>query len=391
MMERRFEIKKKDILFVLLFLSFFQPRGWQNIPALSGIFFYYSIIVSIFLVFFVKWKIIKDPFLVSIWIYYAVYMIASIVNGENVKYVFVKVIYILIFFSFFDYSLNKDFFYIIKIMACISKGYIIINFVSALIFPSGFGERIMDSDIRGYYFLGERNSILYALIPMIAIIIVNEYSKKDTLNAKAIFYYILVLLSVIISGSSTGIFVTIALGIMFLYVLYGGSFNFKILLVIYAILWIFIVLFQYTNIVAEYVAPLFGKTGSRAITFSQRTTLWYSALELVKQKPLLGYGGWLENHIVFFKNVNLYSAHNAILQLLLDAGICGLVSIIGCCWTNLFFLKKMSFSRKRQIIISAIFCYLVYLLMEACEFRYFLMFMMLLKLLPEEKEQVFTE
>lgn len=373
-------------------MPLFQPRGWQNIPSLSSFFYYYSVVSGLMLcIYFLIHhnRIVKDINVLLLVTYYSSYLIATALkNPEDLWYVITKVIFLITIFIFLLYYFKDNYQKCINIMAAISKLYLLINFAVTIIYPEGFGERIIDSDVRGYYFLGERNSILYAMIPMLAIVLYQNYQKDQRFKKISIFYFLISLIAMLISGSSTGIFVLIIMAIMLFYVHIHRRFSLKLLTILYVFFWISLVILQNTNIIATWIAPFFGKTGSRALTFSQRTTLWISALELIRKSPILGYGGWLRNYIQFFTNVSLYSAHNAILQLILDIGIFGLITFLVLLYFNIstIRIKKIDFSG--QIIVISIFCYLIYFMMEAAEFRYVILLLFLLKYKPESSNYI---
>ena len=73
----------------------------------------------------------------------------------------------------------------------------------------------------------------------------------------------------------------------------------------------------------------------RDITLSGRTDIWQGVLEMVKEKPALGYGffaAWRSDQVAYvLERVWIWtpSAHNSYLQCLVDLGIVGLVLFLG--------------------------------------------------------------
>lgn len=81
----------------------------------------------------------------------------------------------------------------------------------------------------------------------------------------------------------------------------------------------------------EFLVDILG----RDVTFSGRTDIWRGVLEMVKEKPLLGYGffgAWRSEQLVYVLEQTFAwtpSAHNSYFQCLVDLGIIGLVLFVG--------------------------------------------------------------
>ena len=86
-----------------------------------------------------------------------------------------------------------------------------------------------------------------------------------------------------------------------------------------------------TVVSIEFVVEILG----RDISLSGRTDIWQGVLEMVKEKPMLGYGffaAWRSDQLVYVLERTFIwtpSAHNSYIQCLVDLGIVGLVLFLG--------------------------------------------------------------
>ena len=87
-----------------------------------------------------------------------------------------------------------------------------------------------------------------------------------------------------------------------------------------------------------------GESVETLSTLNSRTELWEQAFEMVKARPLTGYG-LTASRGVFFETVGLGGAHNAFVNVLTDAGVFGLLWFLGLLVVlaaSLWRLKKRS-------------------------------------------------
>ena len=91
----------------------------------------------------------------------------------------------------------------------------------------------------------------------------------------------------------------------------------------------------FSTIVAVVFVEIVLEILGRDISLSGRTDIWQGVLEMVKEKPALGYGffaAWRSDQVVYVLERTITwtpSAHNSYIECLVDLGIIGLVLFLG--------------------------------------------------------------
>jgi len=75
-----------------------------------------------------------------------------------------------------------------------------------------------------------------------------------------------------------------------------------------------------------------GESSESLRTLSARTELWEEAFRLFWERPLFGYG-LTASRGLFFETVGLGGAHNALVNVMVDAGVVGVVVFVAILWT----------------------------------------------------------
>lgn len=199
---------------------------------------------------------------------------------------------------------------------------ILINFVVLLLFPDGIATD--DYYHNTYNFLGIDNSLAgLVMVPLMAISCIYSAFKKKKLTFSAILMLAMISATVLITWSATGV---VAWFVMITYILfvYQGwftkYFNSYALFATFVALQIMIVFLR----VQEYFAFIIEDILGKSITLTGRTEIWDLTYPIILQSPIIGHGVYEGHGLVYWHNSYMYS-HNAMLEILIQGGIIGLV------------------------------------------------------------------
>lgn len=178
-------------------------------------------------------------------------------------------------------------------------------------------------EIHAYYFLGLPNSFMIFVMPACAVALLNYYMGMN--KKRALCLIAAGVLSILVTWTATGV---VGIGVMAL--LFLLSFRGRPRPQLLAVTWgvslavdLAITVFQVTDNVKA-LQRLIMRVLHKSPTFSGRAAIWKKAVQLISEKPLLGYG--FERKIAVTSSADeLYShAHNAYLQYWYIAGIVGI-------------------------------------------------------------------
>lgn len=251
---------------------------------------------------------------------------------------------------------------------------IVINSIQTIV---NGGARTVTGDYACIF--GDKNWYLYKILPGLFLII--SYSMrygKPILSIKLNIIWMLALASVIIAQSGAG---TLVLGIGGLYILLIPSIkrvkqssridNYIVYSVLTVVLFFMIVVWHAADIFAPIIVGLLGKD----LTFTTRTRIWARAIELIRQKPLIGYGALDgENFSALFYNVPEFTTtHNQYLGELFKGGVPLLL-----CFLLLIYLalKHIQFSDNidgKKAMTFGVFGLLLWWMMESITSMYLIL------------------
>ena len=202
---------------------------------------------------------------------------------------------------------------LLKILTYIYITFILINNILVIIFPEGF--YVANAYHHGHL-LGDDNSIIYVALP--GMIIASLYSIiKYGKISKFTWFNIIFCELIFIKLWAASAIISFA---VFIFLVFLGNKNIKLSpmkLFIALISFCLIIFIGFnTPVLVNFITNYLHKD----ISFSGRTYLWKYGFDLIKQKPIFGYGGYfVEGRSVLHRR--LYPVHTTYLQLLIDGGI----------------------------------------------------------------------
>lgn len=364
----KIKIQSKRVLIgIILLLPLFKPAGIECIPIINMAFKMMKMISIIILTVYVMSKLLKVKIekkilkaIISLGVFWVIYGLNSINNGTLDGSLLGNIcISILLMGAVYYVSRTSYYQYYVKALDIIFSCWIIINIVSLFLVRDGYTPFGLTGEEYNY-FLGLDNYSAFAVVPMLGILYFFDFNIYRKIRMKEKILYIGSLLSYLYVKSATAVF---AFGILGLFLILQRYWNVlcRVITVrrvaaFLVILFILIYIFDFQNIFYSFLtSSVLGKGEEYyGITLNSRTIIWEYAMNLIKKKPLLGYGALSEQEI---HNYALYGAdhcHNIFIEILFRTGI------VGC-----FFYFYYLFKPFKSIVMKK----------ENKEFQILLMFM----------------
>lgn len=232
------------------------------------------------------------------------------------------------------------------------------------------------SDVGYLCIFGNKNWYLYRILPAIFLLIAYfaKY-RKNMYSAKLGAVIALSLASVLIAGSGAG---SLVLGLWGIYMLILPIIkkieqneifdNYFIYSIIIVFVFFTIVVWNAAEIFAPIIVGILGKD----LTFTTRTKIWSRAIELVTQKPLLGYGALPSDEIVkiFFGIPDFVTTHNQYLGEMFRGGLFLLGLFILMVWMAFNRIRYAENLDIKKAMTFGVFCLLLWWMMESITSMY---------------------
>lgn len=365
--------KKKLYFFLLIFSSFTPPIFEISFPFLETLINYIRILsfVIIVIMYTVKRKkISKITFLFaisSLW-----YLFSTAINGGNLYNAIVtsvmQISVSMIVIYFIDDPLT-----IIDVFMIIFEILIYSNFYSLIrYYPNGY-LHYNGSTGQKWYFLGMNNNFIKFFLPAIMISLIRLElvgNKYRSFILIAICY-----ISIFIERSATSI---VGLTIMMLYYFLAPhikkyiNIDIKNLFIYGIVLNILLTIFNISE-KSNIIRFIFSSILNKNSTLTGRTRIWQRAKDMIKEKPIIGYGSnsyvrLIRSNENRWVNLNAGHAHNHWLQLLIEGGIIYLIIYI---WMLLEINSKFleATEKGKRIIKTTYICYFIICLTQPYSFE----------------------
>lgn len=312
------------LLLIFMFLALIKPGCFSEFSTLTwigNILNYFRVIIfGICLITFFASKMRLDKTIVFPILYYFIIIFVTIINNGPYFNLVYELLTLMSWIILFKYHMKYNVENFMDSLEFVFFTFITINFITVILFPGGF--YINSSGYSNNYFLGYDNNFITYILPGLAVTIANSFRKKQKIDTKSIVLLIISLLTIYKVWSATSVFIITLLVIMMILCK-----NNKILkkiklnkMIIFSIIIFFaIVIFRLQNVFSFLIEDILKKD----LTFTGRTQIWNCYIELIIERPFLGYG-----FMDFKENIALTGAghaHNLILNILFQGGITALL------------------------------------------------------------------
>lgn len=243
----------------------------------------------------------------------------------------------------------------------------LLNFITVMAFPEGLytdGLRLAQPG----YLLGIDNQFGKSIFPGMAIIWFAEETEERRSSFFAASAFLMNFAVYFLLRNGTGM--VVMCGTLMLYIAYRlKAFDRFLSMGFFAGSAAFIEGFLLLRSASMYsenrLLTEFTKIIGKDMTFSGRTKIWIEAMRKFARQPLLGYGVSADNKMIFLPNGYSYSAHNFVLQTLLEKGIAGsLFMLIMFCVAASAGAQVSGRHREVRILFIGFISAMIYFMME---------------------------
>lgn len=299
---------------------------------------------------------ITIPFL-FLSIFCVLFLISTAINGQDILRC-VKFVYKILLSYFFAIGfLKPSFKQTISYLSFVGKIVLFLNF---LIMVTRYPDGLYVFDYHEYSLIGITNSmetywLPFALFWMIDVLI----NKKRFFFIHLSFIFLITFIPSFLYKSTTGYLISL-MTLAFWSLVYLRGFI-RISIRSSSLFWLIIIAFVIWFLVSaeiSYIPILAEQT-----TFIQRIGLWKTSINMIKEKPLFGYGLGETDNVVYFNQWRNYSPHNLYLMIAMWGGIPLLIVFAFYYWVSSKKIFKYN-DKISGLIKATLVLFLIYSIVE---------------------------
>lgn len=290
-------------------------------------------------------------------------------DGEVLEYIKQLITYLMIIL-FFNIGIKKYREKFLKAMSIFFISINSINFITIIMYPEGM--YINGVGAWANWFLGYKNGFILYLIPNIISSYFYDRITKNKISPITIITIIISIITLILSDSSTGI---VGLAILLFVIVFRKAlnklkvFNLKNCIIIYLVLFFAIIIFRVQEIFSYLIVDILHKN----LDFTNRTYIWDTALEYIKDNFIFGYGYESSKiRTIKFAYSQAVTCHNQLLDFLYQGGMLGVTFISFMISSLNKKIKKCDNDETKVVITGCILAYLIMMLTEYYNFQYYI-------------------
>lgn len=264
--------------------------------------------------------------LTSLWLF-----VSRLLNGYSMNLaMFSYMFYTLTLLNVFCFLLYDNTYVKIRALCYVFIFYVVINFVSIVLFPGGlYSSDIYEGNI---WILGYKNQIIRNLLPAVTLIAFYSFAKNGKLGWKFYIFMLIVVLTVLLIGSSTSLVVILFIATLYLIQQNKWIQKYNSLTLsfgVYLAVSIGFVFFEVQYYFSDTIEELFSKDAD----FSARIIVWRVAVEKFILSPIIGYGfhdseEWRGMLDLIYSWGSFSHPHNFLLYSLLQGGLVYIMFLI---------------------------------------------------------------
>lgn len=255
--------------------------------------------------------------------------------------------------------------------------FLYVNFAMLLWLPDGHTTTVITATrIVRRHFLGVHNQFAPVFFLAIAVALLYTYVRFNRWTWNAVGVVGIATITILRVWSATAV---VGMGLILGYLLFlhrrriGLYLTPLVTTTGFALLYANIVLLRNQGVMAFFIENILRKD----VTFTTRTVIWDAALESIREAFFLGQGFLLGGGYLVFGGTRIRTAHNMILQLLLQGGV-----VLLLLFAFLGFLALRALHRHRSSHLSNAFSWMLFVLlvasmMEVYSLMYILLFFLM--------------
>ena len=325
-----------EIIMFILILLLFEPNIAVKYNLFNNVFVCGSVISFIFITMLIireKKTINKITLLMII---FRTLLICTTIynNGDILKVGYQSIIIISLMLYTEYYYRNDKILDFINILSNILTLYLFINIILYILYPNG-----LYLARSGIHFLGIRTRFTEYSMLLLLLNIINYQLKIENIKI-FIFKMTIVLLNIFIPRIATAIIGLIIFILVYIFFKKKIKINYKLIFAVSLIITALIVFFRIQDIFSYVIVDLLHKD----LTLTGRTSIWDKSYTYIFDKfVLFGHGMKIDGNFVFWR-VQLWQAHNQLLQILYEGGILGTILFY-----EIFFMSLAKLNHTNQI------------------------------------------
>ncbi len=305
----------KWFLYFLILIPFLRLRTLQDLPMWLQKSYNYLAVLSCTLILFYtmsRKNIDRSKVVLPIIIMMLTYIFITLLNNRKYLDTTYRCIFFIAIALFINIELDKEPLEVIKFLAFVYSFIVLLNNILVFLFPKGL--------YKGYLYhtghlLGDDNAIIYVALPAMVILTIYSLIKHRKITKFTWFNLILCEIVFIKLWAASAI---IAFGLFIAMVFISTNFIKLPPMKLFIGLIVFCII-VFVGLNSTFITNLITNYLHKDITFSGRTVLWKNGFEMIKKKPILGYGGYFKEGRSYL-GIREYPIHTTHLQILVDGG-----------------------------------------------------------------------
>ena len=251
--------------------------------------------------------------------------VSTVLNGRNYWFLMNYVVTLVSFFLLVELSLADGPEMVLDMLFYPLTVVMLSNLVLLCIYPAGICRGGTFSYV--YHLMGIDNFLAPFLVPYMVITVLRSELLWGRCTLLSWFLVGCAAMNLLLTWSTTGI---MGLGVMLLFLLFFYKTRAEVLfngltsmLAGFGLFW-GIVIFRLQNLFAFFIEGVLHK----GLSFTGRTDIWDAAEEAILKQPWLGWGLAQYGKVYRLRKGKYYHAHNALLEVPMEGGICALVCFL---------------------------------------------------------------
>lgn len=329
-------LKLKDWLNIVVLVILFPPGVIQAYASVYSVSLMIKCVLAAVLIFMVYAKKKNNIFITAVMAFYLIQVLATIVHNSGYTIVSIREALCslaIVLGAHWIFCHKKEIW--MRDLNILLTFYIIVNCFLTIIAPNFFNSYQGSRLIQNNYFLGIKNQVALVLIPITAYVMIYNFKEKQKRDVFTLIILFMAFISEYIIDSSTGF---ISMAVMIILYIFSGKhgeklLNAKTLIIVFLVLNV-ILIFMQAILTIPSIQRFIVSILHRDVTLSNRTTIWAQAILRFKESPIMGLGRQENKSMILFAAINVwdtsssYSAHNTLLQTLLESGFLGVIPLI---------------------------------------------------------------
>ncbi|TYQ15973.1 UNVERIFIED_CONTAM: O-antigen ligase [Acetivibrio alkalicellulosi] len=358
----RYKINTCYLFFLIAVIILFKPYYFTYFDISTVNFIYLNSLRLLFLgvvVFYFKEGKISR-FFVSLILFYLIKGISTFINDGSISSLITEIYPAVTACLLIELGLKSRPKQLIKAFSTVLSVLIYLNFITMILNPYGYGvfEKVI-------FFLRHSNQLVPIYTLTIVMIVLKNGNRPSFVNKAHLLLTMAIctyMTMYVLSGSNVIAWIPVLLYYLLpLIVKKFKLLNISSYIIVYIVFFLAVIFFNVQERYSEVIYKVLGKD----TTFTGRTIIWDSAINMIKERLLLGYGVGKSTNIVPYIHGRYISAHNQFIQVTLEGGILAIIAFLNILYYSVRKLMECKDENIAKILSVGLFSVLIILFSEA--------------------------